>query len=282
MTTPATYGQDIPAPPPPPSLWRAQLAGVVRLEARKTLLGSRVLPLLLLAGLPLGLLLLLAIVPLPSEIRQGIDGVALFAGIYRVFFLRIAIFVGCLVVFIQLFRGDLMERSLHYYFLCPIRRELLMAGKFLVGLASTGVILGISTAGSYVLAVLPFAAGRPGFGDLLGQAVAYTATTLLGCLGYGALFMLAGLYVRNPVVPAMALFLWELLNPFLFSLLRKISVIYYLQSMLPVHLSEGPFAILSDLVSPWLAVPGLLLVAGLALALSAWRIRNLEITYANE
>lgn len=282
MNAGATYAQDVPSPGPSATRWRAQLAGLLRLEARKTLLGARILPLLFLAGLPLALLLLQAVLPLPETVRAGVDGVSLFAGIYRVYFLKVAIFAGCLVIFVQLFRGDLMDRSLHYYFLCPIRRELLVVGKFLVGLVSTGVLLGLSTAGSFFLAVLPFATGRPSFGGMLEQVFAYTGTTLLACIGYGAVFMLAGLYFKNPVVPAMALFLWELLNPFLPSLLKKVSVIYYLQSMLPVHLSEGPFVVLSDLASPWLAVPGLLLVAGAAIALSALRIRKLEITYSDD
>jgi hypothetical protein len=36
-----------------------------------------------------------------------------------------------------LFRGEIVEKSLHYYFLSPMRRELLVAGKFLAGLITT-------------------------------------------------------------------------------------------------------------------------------------------------
>ena len=40
----------------------------------------------------------------------------------------------------NLFRGEVLAKSLHYYFLAPIRREVLLAGKFLAGLIATTVI----------------------------------------------------------------------------------------------------------------------------------------------
>src|SRR5207344_3184301 len=64
----------------------------------------------------------------------------IFAGIFQFFFLRLAIFFGCLGIFMNLFRGEILDRSLHFYFLSPVSREVLMAGKFLAGLVATSVI----------------------------------------------------------------------------------------------------------------------------------------------
>lgn len=284
MTRPATLdagtSPGAPAIGPPAVSKRAQLAGLLRLETRKNLLGARIVPLLLLAGLPVALLVLQLLLPFPDEVREGIDGGELFAGLYRAYFLKVAIFAGCLVVFVQLFRGDLMERSLHYYFLCPLRRELLVVAKYAAGVLATGAVLTAATAASYLLAVLPFSGPPPG--AVAGQLFTYVGITLLACAGYGAVFMLAGLYVKNPVIPALALFLWELANPFLPALLKKASVIYYLSSLLPVQISVGPFAVLADLAPPWVAIPGLVAVAALALVLAARRIRRLEITYSDD
>ena len=69
----------------------------------------------------------------------GEDAVV-FAGVFQFFFLRLAIFFGCLGIFMNLFRGEVLDRSLHFYFLAPIRREVLMAGKFLAGLLATCTI----------------------------------------------------------------------------------------------------------------------------------------------
>ena len=43
-------------------------------------------------------------------------------------------YFGCVGIFTYLFRGEVVERTLHYYFLSPVRREVLMAGKYFAGL----------------------------------------------------------------------------------------------------------------------------------------------------
>ena len=54
---------------------------------------------------------------------------AIFAGIFQYFYLRLAIFFGCLGMFMYLFSGEMSNRTLHYWFLAPARREVLLAGK---------------------------------------------------------------------------------------------------------------------------------------------------------
>ena len=71
-----------------------------------------------------------------DSINLGDDAIV-FAGVFQFFFLRLVIFFGCLGVFMNLFRGEILDKSLHFYFLAPIRREVLMAGKFLAGLLAT-------------------------------------------------------------------------------------------------------------------------------------------------
>ena len=45
------------------------------------------------------------------------------------FYLRAGIFFGCMGIFSNLFRGEMLEKTLHYYFLTPMRREALVAGQ---------------------------------------------------------------------------------------------------------------------------------------------------------
>ena len=54
----------------------------------------------------------------------------IFAGIFQFFYLRLAIFFGCLGMFMYLFRGEMSNRTLHYWFLAPARREVLLVGKY--------------------------------------------------------------------------------------------------------------------------------------------------------
>jgi ABC-type transport system involved in multi-copper enzyme maturation permease subunit len=261
----------------PWQLWRRQVAGVLRLEIRKNLRGGRALPLLLLAALPVGLLALYALLPLPEEAQVP---ALIFATAFRFYYLKVALFLGCLIVFIQLFRGDILDRSLHYYLLCPVRREVLVVAKYLVGVVATATVMAASTILSFVL-VHGLVGG--GFSlALAGQMLQYAGIAILGCVGYGALFMLAGLFFRNPVVPALALFIWELINPFLPALLKKLSVIHYLISLLPLPASSSALAVLATGTSPWLSIPALLAVTAGAIYLAGIRLRWMEIKYSEE
>ena len=263
------------------ALWRRQVEGIFRLEFRKSLRGGRSIPLLLLAGLPVGLLILFSLAPLSAEEAAAVVPMKVFAFVFRLYFLKVGIFLGCLVTFIQLFRGDVLDRSLHFYLLCPVRREVLVGAKYLVGLVTTSTVLAASTAASFLILHLSF--GDPlGTAELLSQLVRYCGITVLGCMGYGAVFMLSGLYVRNPVMPALTLFIWELLNPFLGPLLKKVSIIHYRISLLPVPVSSQALQVLSSGTSPWLSVPGLLLVTGAAIFLAGLRLRKTQIHYSDD
>jgi len=63
--------------------------------------------------------------------------------------------------------------------------------------------------------------------------------------------------------------------------LKKISVIHYLNSLMPIPVSEGPFAVVVDPTPVWLAVPSLLIVTLLVLVVAGLRIRRLEIRYGD-
>ena len=103
----------------PWSLWRRQIAAVLRLELKKSFLSRRGLWIYLLA---MGPLLLTAghSLHVMSTGRQfcsiAEDSMA-FATIFQLFYLKFGIFFGCVAVFTNLFRGEVLERTLHYYFL---------------------------------------------------------------------------------------------------------------------------------------------------------------------
>ncbi len=65
-------------------------------------------------------------------------------------------------------------------------------------------------------------------------------------------------------------------------LLKKISVIHYLNSLVPVPVSEGPFAVVAEPTPAWIAVPSLIIVTALVLIIASYRIRRMEIRYGNE
>ena len=57
---------------------------------------------------------------------------------------------------------------------------------------------------------------------------------VLRCVGYGSVFLAVGLYVRNPIIPAAVLLMWEAAAGVLPHVLQKMSILYYLQSLCPV------------------------------------------------
>jgi ABC-type transport system involved in multi-copper enzyme maturation permease subunit len=223
----------------------------------------------------------------------GRDSV-MFAGVFQFFFLRLAVFFGCLGIFMNLFRGEILDRSLHFYFLTPVRREVLMAGKFLAGLLATCTIFVTSELLQTIAFLWHF---PPNLRDLylyhnhgLEHAAMYLGITLLACVGYGAFFLVAGMLFRNPILPAAAILIWEAINPFLPAVLKQFSVIYYLKSLCPVDIPIPPgappvIALLvsnAEPISPVLAVFGILFVALFALYISSVQVRRMEINYTTE
>ena len=217
-----------------------------------------------------------------------------YAGVFQFFYLRLAIFFGCLGIFMNLFRGELLDKSLHFYFLAPIRRDVLMVAKYLAGLLASTVIF----VASEVLQFFAFCSGlnamaRDGYlsqGHGLEHLASYVGITVLACVGYGSLFLAAGLWFRNPIIPAAVLLIWEALNPFLPAVLQKISVIYYLKSLCPVDIPASPgtpplFAMLISNPAPIaapIAIFGVILVSAAILLISTRRVRRMEINYTTE
>jgi ABC-type transport system involved in multi-copper enzyme maturation permease subunit len=262
--------------------WWNQLRAIVRLELRKGF--RRSFGLLLLALAPLFIVVLRMIVPGGVRDTADVAGATQFyAGFYQAFVLRIVIFLACVSIFGNLIRRETLDRSLHYYFLSPVRRELLVVAKYVTGLIVSFGLFGLTAALSFVLTYLPhdstavshFLFHGPGLGHLM----SYLLVTLLACVGYGAVFLFFGFFFKSPAMPALVVFGWEGIHFLLPPLLKEISVIHYLQSLCPVPVSEGPLAMLSDAPAPWVSIVGLAALAVVLVAISAWKIRRMEITY---
>lgn len=269
------------------SLWTRQTLAIMGLEIKKNFLSRRALLLYLIAGAPIVLLSMLALVPPDtSEIRNFSAFSQVYAAIYGALILRTLVFFGCAWVFMNLFRGEVVDRSLHYYFLSPVRREVLVVGKYLSGLIATVVLFSITTVGSMsILYFGIFPTESQAFftsGAGAGQMLSYLEITILACIGYGAVFLIIGLRFRNPIIPGLLLYGWEWINFLLPPLLKKISVIHYLQSLMPVPMSEGPFAVLVEPTPAWISVPSLILFTAIVLFLAGLQIRRMEISYAGE
>ncbi len=271
-------------------LWWTQLRAILRIEWKKNFLSRRSWWIYLAALAPV---ILTAGHSLVAFYRGGANHTLaqdsrVFAGVFQLGYLRMFLFFGCAILFTNLFRGEVLNRTLHYYFLVPLRREVLAAGKYFSGLIAATVLYAGSVVLAYVMMFLHFGPQFEEFfyeGPGMAHLVSYAGVTVLACIGYGAVFTVMGLVFRNPMMPAAVVMVWEAANAFLPPLLKKVSVIFYLKSLCPVDVPvRGPVASLlvqeADPVPAWLAIPGLLLVSGLAMAYAAYRARGIEISYA--
>ncbi len=278
--------------PDPNGLFQRQIVGILRLEVKKSLLSRRAMGLYFLAFAPVLLVALWVTTPLPERTMGGVNHtVTLFAILFQ-FYLRFSIYLSALLMFMSLFRNEVLERSLHYYFLTPVRREVLVAGKYLSALFATWIVYFLGTALLFLLICLPWGFSEltrflfrgPGFGNLL----AYLLTALLAIAGYGAVFMLVGQHFKNPVVPALLIWGWESINFLLPATLKKISVIFYLQSFHPVPPPETQdgflalFRVFADAPPAWLSILGFIIFTGLVILAAGWRARNMEVTYGDD
>jgi ABC-type transport system involved in multi-copper enzyme maturation permease subunit len=222
------------------------------------------------------------------------DDSVVFAAVFQFFFLRLAIFFGCLGIFMNLFRGELLDKSLHFYFLAPVRREVVLAGKYFAALLAATVIF----ASSEALQIAAFAwhfdpnvlNNYLYHGSGLTHFAAYLGVTLLACVGYGSLFLAAGLVFRNPIFPAAGILIWEAINPFLPTVLQKFSVIYYLKALCPVPIPVAPgtapllalFVSNPDPIASSVAILGVVFVSAAILFLSGFQVRRMQIDYTTE
>ena len=265
------------------SLRKIQFRAIAWTEVRRTLFSKRSLPVYLLVAMPLVLMILRAFF-MPSSSRADFtDGTTEFAEVFHFFLLRFIIFFSNAVIFVRLFRGEILEQSLHYTLLAPIRRGVLVAGKYVGGVLSAVLILVPTVIFTYILVYLPH--GGPGIrymlsGASLGHLAAYILIVVLACIAYGALFMLAGLFFKNPMVPAVVFLGWETLTAFLPALLKSLSIVHYLVSFAPVPVKLGAFALLARPVSWWVAILALFVLSAILVFISARVARRLEVTYS--
>jgi ABC-type transport system involved in multi-copper enzyme maturation permease subunit len=268
------------------ALWRRQIASILRLEVRKNFTGKRSILMYLLTLLPVLIMASLASVHYDDIRSNFADASHIFANLYEGMILRTVIFFGCAWIFMNLFRGEVIDRSLHYYFLSPVKREVLVAGKYISGLVTSLILFVTMTALCIFFIYLPL--GYSGAmshlfdGPGLNQVLTYLGITVLACIGYGAVFLVIGLFFRNPIIPAILLYGWEFINFLLPPMLKKLSIVHYLHSLTPVPIDEGPFAIVTEPTSAWLTVPGLLMLTVAVLTVASVRIHRMEIKYGSE
>lgn len=208
-----------------------------------------------------------------------------FAFVFQNLVLQGTAFFGCLFVFGGLVRGEQTGKTLHHLLLAPVRREVVLLGKYLAALAATATLFATASAATYL--VLVSDAGSHGALAHLSagggsRLAAYVLVAVLACAAYGAVFLAFGQWVKNPVFPAVVFWGWEHVSFLLPEGLKRLGLIHYLLSLTPVKVPESFLAILGEPLPAWVAIPVPLLFSAALLAFSAWRVRRVEVDYGTE
>ena len=270
-------------------LFASQISVLVRNEVRRNLFTRRRIWVYLLALIPPIIILIHYFLDKRTSPSQLEEDTFVLAGIVQLYYLRLGIFFACMGIFTWLFRGEMVERTLHYQFLVPVRKEVLVVGKFLAG-----AVISVALFETAVLACFYLTYSRLGStgrsyvfeGPGLSQLGSYLLVTALACVGYGAMFLTLSLLFKNPIVPGVMLMGWEAVAPIFPSWAQRMSVTFYLKHLCPVKLPvDGPmaiFTIVAEPVSPFIAILGLLSLTIAILVISCFLIHRLEVTYTAE
>ena len=270
-------------------LFASQISVLVRNEVRRNLFTRRRIWVYLLALIPVIIILIHYFLDKRASPSRLEEDTLVLAGIVQLYYLRLGIFFACMGIFTWLFRGEMVERTLHYQFLVPVRKEVLVVGKFLAG-----AVISVALFEAAVLACFYLTYSRLGStgrsyvfeGPGLSQLGSYLLVTALACVGYGAMFLALSLLFKNPIIPGVMLMGWEAVAPIFPSWAQRMSVTFYLKHLCPVKLPvDGPmaiFTIVAEPVSPFIAILGLLSLTIAILVISCFLIHRLEVTYTAE
>jgi ABC-type transport system involved in multi-copper enzyme maturation permease subunit len=274
----------------PWSLYASQISVLVRNELRRNLFSRRRIWVYFLALIPV---IILVFHNIHDKFVGGSDQIEtdtlVLAHIVQLYYVRVGIFFACMGIFTWLFRGEIVERTLHYQFLVPVRREVLVVGKFLAGSLISIIVFVIGVLACFYLIYARF--GSLGYeyvfnGPGLGQLGPYLLVTSLACVGYGSVFLALSLLFKNPIIPGVIILGWETISPIFPSWAQHLSVTFYLKHLCPIPLPmDGPmaiFTVVTEPVSPFLSVFGLCCLALAILVLSCFLIRRIEIMYTAE
>ena len=271
-------------------LYGSQVSILVRNEVRRNLFTRRRIGIYLLAFLPVVMVLSHTIYDRHNiNAAQIEEDTQVLAEIVQLYYFRLGIFFACMAIFTWLFRGEMVEKTLHYQFLVPVRREVLVVGKYLAGAIVAILFFETAVLACFYFMYMRFGSAGKSYvfdGPGLGQLGSYLLVTALGCIGYGAVFLALSLLFKNPIVPGVVIMGWEAAAPVFPAWAQRLSVTFYLKHLCPVNLPlTGPlaiFTIVAEPVSPLIAVLGLLCLTAAILVLSCFLIHRMEISYTTE
>jgi ABC-type transport system involved in multi-copper enzyme maturation permease subunit len=219
-----------------------------------------------------------------TEVREGVrttvrmTGPAIFGFMVWVLYLRFIVPVLGVFYGTSLMADEVEDKTITYLFVRPIRRGSVLLGKYLAYLACTIFVVLPSVMLVYLL-VVPMRGTLGGsFIDLLKDL----GLLSLGLCVYGALFAFVGAKFKRPLLIGLVfVFGWEQATLLFPGYMKKFTIAYYLQSLVPHAMPNDGFVSLLQSAfrdNPTLAtsLAALVLIWGVCLALGAAVVEKRE------
>jgi ABC-2 type transport system permease protein len=205
MTTAALPARDrsrpLPFLPAARAVFRLSLEGMV--WSRRSLLMA------ILLGLPVVFALLYRVL-LVARLPAHISGLDLYALVIARYYVANLLPLAALFYASALVADEVEGKTLTYLLTRPLRRNAILAGKFAAYLATTLSLTLPAVVVTFFL--LATSRGFAGLGAAVPELFRDMGVVVLALVSYGALFTLAGVLLKHPVLPGLSfLFVWELL-----------------------------------------------------------------------
>ena len=182
----------------------------------------------------------------------AVGGIGIFGMMIWVLFLRFIIPVLGVFYGTALIADEVDDKTITYLFTRPVRRGAILIGKYLAYLACTVLVVLPSVMIVYFLTV-PVRQIAGTFPALLTDL----GLLALGLAVYGALFAWTGTVLRRPLVVGLVFaFGWEQLALLMPGYLRRFTVAYYLQALVPHAMPSDSIisvlqAVVNDTPAAW-------------------------------
>ncbi len=164
-----------------------------------------------------------------------VDAVSMFGAMIWILFLSFIVPVLGVFYGTSLIADEVDDKTITYLFTRPVRRGAVVVGKYMAYLLCTTLVVLPSVMIVYFLMV-PFGQIPASFISL----VVDLGVLGLGLAAYGALFAFVGAALRRPLIIGLVfVFGWELVTLLLPGYLKRLTLAYYLQPLVPHAMPTG-------------------------------------------
>lgn len=271
-------------------LWR-QFISLVSLSAKKYLFTRYMWVLLILGGFPLIISIFFAISTIFSGHFHSVSAPPIleisktFQIMFRVFYIHFIIFFVANIFGFSLLRKELDDQTLHYLFLQPVKKVIIILSKYIAFVFIAWIYLSVIFILTYFVFLLPY--GLRNLANELfekGRALSLIKEVfviLIALFIYGSISMVMGSIVKSGLY-GVIFYLWETALPYLPSTLKSFTISHYLQALTPEKSAIPPrmFEIYGQLPSLFRCFTTLSIILFVFLILTIFIIHRYECKYA--